>query len=307
MTDWRERLRRAAQQHSARAHRKQAAIAQDAGIAPATLSRILNGQHAHPLFETVVRIGYLVGEEPLSVHEQAALRATLTTMCETAAAVVQQLDGLPRARVHLAPEDRARIRQIFLAPREYSVAEAARVLKMRQDALTPEAIEQWCLSVLRSSDPPFLRLAWATVAALALKQWPSEAIYDALADDADRVLPKLLREETLTVRLPAYLLRLLEYLAMQDGVRVSEYLRRELHDTFAGSTSHDQASSRRFPVFGRRTSSRTARKSARKGSAETAAAIRRHAARPRTAGQCSRYLPACLGARDDLPPPATAQ
>lgn len=56
--NWRERLRAAVR----RSGRKQAAVARDAGIAPETLSRILNDSHARPGFETVTRIAHAAGE-----------------------------------------------------------------------------------------------------------------------------------------------------------------------------------------------------------------------------------------------------
>jgi len=80
---WRERLRLAVERSGA----KQAAIARRAQIAPETLSRILNDAHAHPQFETVVRIasaaqvrvGWLL-EEPvrgieLTDRDRATIRA----------------------------------------------------------------------------------------------------------------------------------------------------------------------------------------------------------------------------------------
>jgi transcriptional regulator with XRE-family HTH domain len=45
-----------------RSGRKHAAVARDAGIAPETLSRILNASHARPGFETVARIAHASGE-----------------------------------------------------------------------------------------------------------------------------------------------------------------------------------------------------------------------------------------------------
>jgi transcriptional regulator with XRE-family HTH domain len=78
MDGWRERLRIAVESDG----RKQAAIAWDAGIAPETLNRILNG--AHPHLETVARIaqacgttvGWLLDERAsLSVAERRTLRA----------------------------------------------------------------------------------------------------------------------------------------------------------------------------------------------------------------------------------------
>ncbi|HEV7390760.1 MAG TPA: helix-turn-helix transcriptional regulator [Burkholderiales bacterium] len=79
--DWRERLRRAIH----RTGKKQSAIAKEAGMTPATLSRILTGCHADPKFHTIVRIahacgehvGYLLGEQPftLSGEQRAKVRA----------------------------------------------------------------------------------------------------------------------------------------------------------------------------------------------------------------------------------------
>jgi transcriptional regulator with XRE-family HTH domain len=40
---------------------KHSIIALDAGIAPETLSRILNATHAQPAFETVIRIAHATG------------------------------------------------------------------------------------------------------------------------------------------------------------------------------------------------------------------------------------------------------
>ena len=58
VTNWRERLRASVQ----RSGKKHSIIALDAGIAPETLSRILNGAHQHPGFETIVRITHACGE-----------------------------------------------------------------------------------------------------------------------------------------------------------------------------------------------------------------------------------------------------
>jgi transcriptional regulator with XRE-family HTH domain len=56
---------------------KQSIIADDAGVTPATLSRILNGR-SHPRFDVVVRIaqavgenvGYLLGERGFSLSRE---------------------------------------------------------------------------------------------------------------------------------------------------------------------------------------------------------------------------------------------
>jgi transcriptional regulator with XRE-family HTH domain len=56
--EWRERLRLAVELTG----RRQCAIADDAGVSPETLSRILTGVHVQPSFETVVRIVHATGE-----------------------------------------------------------------------------------------------------------------------------------------------------------------------------------------------------------------------------------------------------
>jgi hypothetical protein len=54
---WRARLREAVR----RSGRKHSAIAWEAGIAPETLSRVLNAKHGRPMFETIVRITHASG------------------------------------------------------------------------------------------------------------------------------------------------------------------------------------------------------------------------------------------------------
>ena len=81
MNDWRARLRLAI----ARSWKKESVIALDAGIAPATLSRIKNDS-VQPAFETVVRIcratdvrvGWLL-EEPGYEFTEMEIHAILTT------------------------------------------------------------------------------------------------------------------------------------------------------------------------------------------------------------------------------------
>lgn len=57
MKNWRDRLREAVR----RSGMKHSVIARDAGIAPETLSRILNDKHARPAFRTVARIVHATG------------------------------------------------------------------------------------------------------------------------------------------------------------------------------------------------------------------------------------------------------
>ena len=58
LVDWRERLRGAIRKTG----RRQNAIAEEAGVNPVTLSKILTGGHANPRFETVVAITHATGE-----------------------------------------------------------------------------------------------------------------------------------------------------------------------------------------------------------------------------------------------------
>ena len=59
LADWRARLRLAVEL----SERKHWLIAEDAGITPTTLSRVLHGWHPNPGFETVVRVTHAVGEQ----------------------------------------------------------------------------------------------------------------------------------------------------------------------------------------------------------------------------------------------------
>jgi len=100
MHEWRERLRRAVENRAAVTYSKQGAIAHLAGITPSTLSHVLTGAHARPLFETVVRIahaskesvGYLVGERIVSQHDEAALLMALYDLRDALLGVIATLE-----------------------------------------------------------------------------------------------------------------------------------------------------------------------------------------------------------------------
>jgi len=86
--NWRERLRDAVN----RSGKKHSILAEDAGITPATLSRVLTGAHGHPRFETVMRIaqaagervGWVCGEEGfyLDNHQRAKVRTVACILME---------------------------------------------------------------------------------------------------------------------------------------------------------------------------------------------------------------------------------
>jgi hypothetical protein len=68
-------------------------------------------------------------------------------------------------------------------------------------------------------------VSWEELASAATVRWTVMEIHDALGDEANRVLPRLLRPvELKSLRLPEYLVRLLESLATNEGVSVEEYL-----------------------------------------------------------------------------------
>ena len=98
---WRERLRRAVKNRAAITWTKESAIARHAGIAPETLSRVLNNHHAQPSFTTVVRIahaahenvGYLVGERALSTYDEAMLLRALREVHDAAARAITLLEA----------------------------------------------------------------------------------------------------------------------------------------------------------------------------------------------------------------------
>jgi transcriptional regulator with XRE-family HTH domain len=87
MHDWRKQWRRRLTRAIDLTRRTQASIAEQAGVSPETLSRIIHGIHAEPRFETVVRIIHATGEtvgwllcEPqtfLSADDSARMREVI--------------------------------------------------------------------------------------------------------------------------------------------------------------------------------------------------------------------------------------
>jgi transcriptional regulator with XRE-family HTH domain len=87
MNDWRKQWRRRLTHAIALSRRTQASIAEQAGVTPETLCRVLSGRHARPQFETVVRIIHATGEgvgwllrEPqtfLSADDSARMREVI--------------------------------------------------------------------------------------------------------------------------------------------------------------------------------------------------------------------------------------
>lgn len=112
---WRERLRQAVQNRAAITWTKESAIARVAGIAPETLSRVLNERHGRPSFDTIVRIahaakekvGYLIGERALSTYDEAMLLLALRELRDVAERC-DQSSGNSRRRPGRPLPDRVR-------------------------------------------------------------------------------------------------------------------------------------------------------------------------------------------------------
>lgn len=131
----------------------------------------------------------------------------------------------------LGPAHRAAIREIFLRRRtEYTAQDAARLLRLTLGELY-SCMESGRLDVQRRrkrkqlGGPRRALVTWQELASAATVRWTVVQIHDALGDEANRVLPRLLRPvELKSLRLPEYQVRLLEELARNQGVTVEEYL-----------------------------------------------------------------------------------
>ena len=130
----------------------------------------------------------------------------------------------------LPPTHREAIREIFLRrSSEYTTQQAAQLLR-----LTPgdflALIERGVLDVqIRRGRRPGGRrdamMAWSELASAAMLRWTVMQIHDALGEDADRALPRLLHPvELKSVRLPRYQIELIERLARNAGVSVEEFV-----------------------------------------------------------------------------------
>ena len=124
------------------------------------------------------------------------------------------------------------IRRLFLLRShddDFSPQEAAKALGIRCREIMSK-IEAEEIDAAKRVE---YRLTWRTLVFEAMQRWTIFEIYDALGEDADKVLPALLRPETLTIRIPAYLIRMIRQRAKKQGVSVDDFLRWELHDDIA--------------------------------------------------------------------------
>jgi hypothetical protein len=133
--------------------------------------------------------------------------------------------------------DRARIRELFLQPREsYTVAEAAYVLRMPPDGLL-EAIAAG--NVEAEDYAGETCLSWNDVVALAaVERWPPRIISEALPRE---LVPRLARGVRAQVNLPRYLWKLLRIVAMERAeaadvkLTLSDMIEEAIHHTHVAS------------------------------------------------------------------------
>ena len=131
--------------------------------------------------------------------------------------------------------DHERIRAFFLDRQEsYRLAEAARLLGVSPAMLRREA-EADDREAYRANGS--WRFSWRQLAYIALRRWTLSQIHDALGSDASAIFPPLLRLNTLTVRLPEFLIRAIETAAADDHTSIDDWLHLELID-FAGTVAH---------------------------------------------------------------------
>jgi hypothetical protein len=109
--------------------------------------------------------------------------------------------------------------------------EAALIIGISPRALQREA-EDDQRAAYRTADA--WSFSWRQVAFIAMRRWTLAEIHDALGATATDVLPRLLALDTITVRLPSYLIRAMKTAAARDALPVDEWLRLELID-FAGT------------------------------------------------------------------------
>jgi phage repressor protein C with HTH and peptisase S24 domain len=129
---WRERLRAAVDASG----RKQSAIAEQAGVAPETLSRVLSGVHAQPSFDTIVRIAHSVGENVGTLIGEPAFLLDAEQRADVRR-VIEYLEAAVGASptVTLAAEANAAARRAGEVPRTYYARGARQVFVAAGDSM----------------------------------------------------------------------------------------------------------------------------------------------------------------------------
>jgi SOS-response transcriptional repressor LexA len=134
---WRERLRTAIDASG----RTQNAIAAAAGVTPETLSRVLNGFHGRPAFETVVRITHAVGESVGSLLDEPAFSLDGEQRAE-----LRRVIGYLQAAIAMSPAidalsaPNAALQHTAEVPRLYYLRGARQVFQAAGDSMIEAGI-----------------------------------------------------------------------------------------------------------------------------------------------------------------------
>lgn len=129
-------------------------------------------------------------------------------------------------RTAIYEKARYQIRRIFVTHRRsYTPRDASRAL-----SISLGKINERIRDGEYECDEATGLIPWSQIARIAMEQWPLTAIYSALGKDAPAAFPPLLRPVELTVKIPEFQVRLLEFNAARLGVDVSEYLRAQVLD-----------------------------------------------------------------------------
>lgn len=123
---------------------------------------------------------------------------------------------------------RWQLRRVFLQRRDaYTLTEASRLTGKPRGELI-RLIEQRHIDAQKLVD---YLLSWETVASLACEGVQPEALFEALGEDAEGIVPPLLEIVDLHVRVPLYMVRVLEFLRQRKGhATLDAAVREELQD-----------------------------------------------------------------------------
>ncbi len=144
----------------------------------------------------------------------------------------------------LEPDVIDRIRHIFLQPRPHvSIMRATALLgwtrRQMSEAIACGEVELW-------TTPLGKWFPRSEMMAKAIEIWPLHVIEEALGDEADDILPRVIRTAELRVRLPRHHIDMLSYRAVQQETTVSGVLERELDGI---ASAHAEELSEALPGF----------------------------------------------------------
>jgi hypothetical protein len=123
---------------------------------------------------------------------------------------------------------RDRIRELFLEPQPfYELAQAARLL-----GCPPSEVERAIAEgeIETPSTRAAYPLAWQEIAVMLTSQYAQAVIEEALAEEADAVIPELVRLAELRVEIPRYQTAMIAKLASRENLSVDEIVSRQFLD-----------------------------------------------------------------------------